>query len=123
MRNRIRAILASSTDALFVATNASGHAAGWLQAHSALVIESGFRLEIVGLVVSPTARRAGVGRALVAAAERWARNIGADIVVVRSNITRTESHAFYPALGYATTKTQRVCKKSLPVADSPPWGG
>jgi GNAT superfamily N-acetyltransferase len=113
MRLRIQAVSASPADSLFVAADSSNTPVGWLQAHSAHVIESGFRVEILGLVVSPTVRRAGIGRALVAEAERWATSIGAEAVVVRSNVKRIESHAFYPALGYNSTKTQFVYRKPL----------
>ena len=86
---------------------------GWLQVHAAHVIESGFRVEIAGLIVSPDARRCGVGRALVRRAEEWACKLGAEAIVVRSNVQRIESHAFYPALGYEMTKMQQVYRKKL----------
>jgi GNAT superfamily N-acetyltransferase len=113
MRKRILAILASSADLLIVAVDASATMAGWLQAHSAHIIESGFRVEIVGLIVSSKFRRRGVGRALVLAAEEWAETVSAKAVVVRSNANRLESHVFYRALGYSPIKTQRVYRKSL----------
>jgi GNAT superfamily N-acetyltransferase len=118
MRARIRAVTASAADLLVVAEDPTGEPAGWLQAHSAHLIESGFRVEIVGLIVSPAARRTGLGRSLVAAAERWATSIQAEALVVRSNVQRDESHAFYPALGFSATKTQHVYRKSLPNASS-----
>lgn len=86
---------------------------GWLQAHACDVLESGFRVEIVGLIVAADARRSGVGRALVQQAETWARELGATAIIVRSNVQRAESHRFYPALGFATTKTQSVYRKNL----------
>jgi GNAT superfamily N-acetyltransferase len=86
---------------------------GWVQAQASEVLESGFRVEIVGLVVAASCRRRGVGRGLVAAAERWAIEIGAPAIVVRSNLKRTESHRFYPALGFSTSKTQAVYRKVL----------
>jgi GNAT superfamily N-acetyltransferase len=113
MRSRIQAILAADTDLLIVAVDSSDTPIGWLQAHAAHIVESGFRVEITGLIVSPAARRRGVGRALVAEAEHWARTLSAEAVVVRSNAKRVESHRFYPALGYARTKTQEVYRKSL----------
>jgi GNAT superfamily N-acetyltransferase len=86
---------------------------GWVHAEQRLNLESGERGELVGLVVGGVARRAGVGRALVHAAERWAaaRNLAA--IVVRSNVVRPESHAFYRRLGYEPTKTQQVYRKAL----------
>jgi predicted N-acetyltransferase YhbS len=116
MRDRLRAILASGTDLLVVAEDHSRALVGWLQAHAATVVESGFRVEITGLVVSPGSRRRGAGRALVATAERWARSLSAKAIVVRSNAKRLESHLFYPALGYDPVKTQVVYRKAMPAA-------
>ena len=113
VRSRLAAVLASQTYLMVVAEAEAGAVVGWLQAHASHVIESGFRVEITGLIVSPEMRRAGVGRLLVNEAERWARTLLAEAVVVRSNIQRTESHAFYPALGYTRTKTQAVYRKNL----------
>jgi GNAT superfamily N-acetyltransferase len=112
IRRRIKDILASDHDLLVVAEESS-RVAGWFQAHASVAVESGFRVEIVGLVVSSAARRRGVGRALVAEAERWAARQGAETVVVRSNQQRVESHAFYPALGYKVAKTQMVYRKRV----------
>jgi prepilin-type N-terminal cleavage/methylation domain-containing protein len=116
MRSRIRAVLTSAADLLLVAVDSSGNAVGWLQAHAAHIVESGFRVEITGLIVSPAFRRQGIGRALVARAEDWAGTVSAEAVVVRSNAKRVESHSFYPALGYTCTKTQLVYRKPLPLS-------
>lgn len=113
MRDRLAKIRATDTDLAIVAVNGNHEVIGWLQAHAALIIESGFRVEITGLSVSSKSRRSGVGRALVAQAERWARARGAAAVVVRSNVSRVESHLFYPALDYELTKTQHVYRKKL----------
>jgi GNAT superfamily N-acetyltransferase len=109
---RFETISASRSDVLLVAED-GGAVIGWLQAHSAWVLESGFRVEIVGLVIAPGARRAGAGRMLVEAAEQWARDLGATTIVVRSATHRTESHVFYQAIGYARKKTQEVYAKAL----------
>jgi hypothetical protein len=52
-------------------------------------------------------------RLLVAEAERWAREKGAEGVVVRSNAQRVESHLFYPALGFQESKRQVVYRKNF----------
>jgi GNAT superfamily N-acetyltransferase len=115
MALRVRAVLASSADLVVVATEGdSSLPLGWLQAHAANLVESGFRVEILGLVVSAAARRAGIGRALVSEAERWAVRIGSAVIVVRSNVHREASHAFYSALGYTAAKRQIVYRKTLP---------
>jgi GNAT superfamily N-acetyltransferase len=106
-------VLGSEADLLIVAVDRSNKVVGWLQAHASVVIESGFRAEIVGMIVSETARRGGVGRLLVAKAETWARKISAPAMVVRSNIKRRASHKFYSALGYRPIKTQVVYRKEL----------
>lgn len=110
---RLRAVRGSENDLTLVAVNDAGVVIGWIQAHASHVIESGFRVEITGLIVSPDVRRCGVGRALVSRAEEWARQIAAEAIVVRSNVQRVESHAFYPALGYNVSKTQTVYRKRL----------
>jgi GNAT superfamily N-acetyltransferase len=109
IRERIRAI--SDLDLLLVAVDATDRPIGFIQAHRVCIIEVGFRVEILGLVVSSSARRGGIGRGLIDEAERWAKSIGAEAISVRSNTKRTEAHLFYPALGYTKIKTQAVYEK------------
>ncbi len=110
---RIRKLAAPGGDLVLVAEDEARNVRGWIQVHASTPLESGFRVEILGLVVSTKVRRSGVGRKLVEAAEWWARSISAPTMVVRSNLARQESHAFYPALGYVQTKTQHVYRKAL----------
>ncbi|MBA3961885.1 MAG: GNAT family N-acetyltransferase [Chthoniobacterales bacterium] len=101
------------SDLLLVAVTPTNTPVAFIQANRSCIIEIGFRVEIVGLVVSAKARRGGIGRRLVAAMEQWAKEIGAEAVVVRSNTQRDESHIFYPAMGYGAVKTQAVYEKHL----------
>jgi GNAT superfamily N-acetyltransferase len=94
-----------------VAELPDGRVCGWLQAHCCDALESGFRVEIAGLVVLEAMRRRGIGRSLLAQAETWAAEISAETVIVSSNAKRVESHAFYPSLGYIPSKTQVVCRE------------
>jgi len=105
--DRLRRLSDRVDDVVFVAEE-DGVIAGWIQAHTCVVLESGFRMEIVGLIVSDRFRRRGVGKLLVREVESWGREVGALVFSVRSNVLRVESHAFYPALGYEKTKTQAV---------------
>lgn len=88
---------------------------GWIAVERRLTLESGERIEIVGLVVGTVTKRGGIGRALVTDAERWALGQGFDSITVRSNVVRTESHPFYERLGYVRRKTQHAYSKSLGV--------
>ena len=111
IKKRMEAI--SEKDLLLVAINSADKPVGFIQANRIWIIEVGYMVEIVGLVVSATARRAGIGRRLIAEVESWAKSVGAPRVIVRSNTKRTESHRFYPALGYNLIKTQAVYEKQL----------
>ena len=109
IRQRIRAI--GKTDLLLVAVDASDNPVGFIQAHRVCILEVGFRVEILGLVVSSRARRQGLARTLIREVEHWAKKSGAEVVSVRSNTRRTEAHLFYPAMGYKKIKTQAVYEK------------
>lgn len=101
-------------DSYFIAVaDVSSQIVGWVAAERRLLLESGERVEIVGLIVSATARRNGIGAALVEAAEVWARAQGMQVLSVRSNVARIEAHPFYERLGYVRSKTQHAYVKQL----------
>jgi ribosomal protein S18 acetylase RimI-like enzyme len=58
---------------------------------------------LTSLVVAERARRAGVGRALVAAVEADAAAHGCGAIILTTAIRREGAHAFYERLGYAWT--------------------
>jgi GNAT superfamily N-acetyltransferase len=111
IRRRICPI--GEVDLLLVAADGSDKPVGFIQAHRVCIIELGLRVEILGLVVSSTARRKGIARTLIEEVELWAKKIGAEFVSVRSNTKRAEAHFFYPAMGYEQIKTQAVYAKRV----------
>lgn len=102
--------------AVLVASDARHAVIGWVHVGIRELLESPTRGEILGLVVDRAARRGGVGRALVAAAEQWVRGREVGEIVVRSNTVREESHPFYERLGYRRIKSQHVYHRALPVS-------
>jgi GNAT superfamily N-acetyltransferase len=86
---------------------------GWVGVEERMLLESGKRAELVGLVVAEQSRRTGIGKLLVLEAESWARRRGLDTIGVRSNVVRVEAHPFHENLGYARSKTQHAYSKRL----------
>ena len=85
-------------------------------AHGVLLplLEDEGSAQLLALVVDEAHRGHGIGGRLVAAIAAWAEAAGAARVVVRSNIVRTRTHAFYENLGFGRTKTQLNFSKPLP---------
>ena len=112
IRSRLAELL--NRDAHFIAVfEVPDGIGGWVAVEERLILESGLRGEIVGLVVGSRHRRKGVGKRLVHEAESWARSRGLRTVFVRSNVARVEAHPFYESLGFTRTKTQHAYQKEL----------
>jgi ribosomal protein S18 acetylase RimI-like enzyme len=112
--SRLAGLLNSATHEVLVAVPAGdSRIGGYICVERRLVLEQDERVEITGLVVDSAARRSGLGRTLVDAAERWALQHGLHTVVVRSNIVRPESHPFYEGIGYRRTTTSHTYRKEV----------
>jgi GNAT superfamily N-acetyltransferase len=58
---------------------------------------------IITLVVDTRARRRGVGAALVEFADEWARERGAYVLMLTTNVRREDAHRFYESMGFSRT--------------------
>ena len=88
---------------VFVAELKNGHLRGFLEATlrpEAPGCESTPVGYLEGWYVDPDARKRGVGRRLVAAAERWARSLGCSEVASDCALDNSVSRAAHRALGY-----------------------
>jgi GNAT superfamily N-acetyltransferase len=112
MRKRFESIENKKKHEFFVA-ELKGAIVGWLEIFIPVSVLDWSRAEIGALVVDETARRSGAGTKLVRRAERWAYDHHCFTMVLRSSITRNDSHAFYSSLGYSVQKTQNVFRKEL----------
>src|SRR5215813_6371577 len=86
IRRRLAMQEKDSDSAALVFEDEEGRIAGWAHVIGRHFLESDPYAELAGLVVDAGARRKGVGRALVTAAEKWAIGRGyATIVCVRTS--------------------------------------
>jgi len=93
--------------------SSSGAIVGWIHVFIDKLLTVGPRAEIGGLVVDEQWRSRGVGAALVNHAEQWARQRGFAQIVVRTNVVRARTHAFYERCGYQLLKHSKVYNKEL----------
>ena len=68
---------------------------------------------IEGWYVDPDVRRQGIGRALVEAAESWARSKGCRQMASDAELWNEVSHRAHGALGYQKTGRLMLFKKDL----------
>jgi GNAT superfamily N-acetyltransferase len=80
---------------------------GWVEVHREDTIASGRRCRVTTLVVDERVRRQGIGRALLAWAERWARTRGCGEIYLTSGAAAQETHAFCERLGWRDRATTR----------------
>ena len=100
-------------DDVLVAVDDHDQPIGWIHVSRFASLEASDVALIGGLVVDDAHRAGGIGEALLAAGEAWARRHGATTMVVRSRVTRERAHRFYERHGYATVKTSHVFEKPL----------
>lgn len=97
----------------FIVAEADGRVLGWVHVEAAESVDTGVFAHVAGLVVDRACRRQGIGAALMAEAEAWARQQGCPVIRLRSSRTRTPAHRFYEGLGYVNVKTQYSFVKPL----------
>lgn len=85
---------------------------GFMAIHAMPRFEHDDRIvRILALVVDAGARERGVGRALMAEAERVGRDLGAAFCEVTAGHHRPEARHFYESLGYDASVTAYLRKK------------
>jgi N-acetylglutamate synthase-like GNAT family acetyltransferase len=113
VERRMRALPQDGSHAVFIAEDGGGRVVGWAHVYALHFVGSELRAEVAGLVVDESCRRGGVGIALMARVEEWAREKSLPAVTLRSNVIREPAHKFYEKLGYTRIKTQHAFRKVL----------
>jgi len=110
MRERLGRIAARDDYETFVAER-DGRAVGYAGVmHGLSYVYDRPYARLLALVVEPEERGMGTGAALVAAAERWAREHGAGQLHLTTALHRDGAHRFYERLGYERTGVRYVRK-------------
>ncbi|MGH7047446.1 MAG: GNAT family N-acetyltransferase [Stellaceae bacterium] len=112
MAGRMHEVMSAPDHTLLVA-EIGGRVVGLLHVFVRPAIENPREAVVQALVVDQARRRAGVGRVLMAEAERWGRERNCGSLVLSSNIVRARAHAFYAALGYRVAATSLILRKPL----------
>jgi ribosomal protein S18 acetylase RimI-like enzyme len=97
------------TAAVFLARANDGRAIGTVTVAS--YDEEPSVAHVYAMWVAPDARRAGVGRALLDAAETWARDRGCDRLVLSVTESNDAARAFYEAHGFVTSGERRPLRE------------
>ena len=102
--------------AVLVAENGQGSALGFIELSIRAYAEgcASDRVAYVeGWYVIPEARRGGVGRALIQAAEEWGRSIGCTEFASDADLTNNVSAAAHKALGFVEVGQVRCFRKNI----------
>ncbi len=105
-RRRLKLVLAKAGNRIFVA-QLEGRVVGYIHAADYECSYVGSLKDILALAVDEKERGHGIGRALLKAAEDWARESGATGVRLNSGMERENAHRFYEACGYINRKNQK----------------
>lgn len=103
MATRLRRILARSDHLVAVAVR-EGEVVGAVAATIGLCLEiNGRHGRVTALIVTAGHRGRGIGELLLAHAESWLRDHGADVCIINCSTHRKDAHRFYQREGYRPT--------------------
>ena len=105
-------ILESPCDKVFVAVY-DEETVGYIHVNDYRLLYAPAMINVMGIAVSDSCRRRGIGRQLLAAAEAWAQERGATAIRLVSGANRTEAHSFYRNCGFDGGREQVNFKKAL----------
>ncbi|QQK06927.1 GNAT family N-acetyltransferase [Miniphocaeibacter halophilus] len=108
----LKKISENKLDKIFVA-EVDEYVIGYVHASNYQCIYSKPMKNILGIAVSKKFQKIGIGRDLLEAVEKWARDEKVSCVRLASGEEREDSHKFYLKCGYKKIKDQKNFRKNL----------
>jgi GNAT superfamily N-acetyltransferase len=112
LASRINRVLANPTHFAAVAEEGS-KIHGLVHAYERPALEKAYEVVLQSLVVDQGARKRGIGKALMTAAEAWAKSRGIRQIALHTRIDRDDARSFYEHIGYNLTATSHLMAKAL----------
>jgi ribosomal protein S18 acetylase RimI-like enzyme len=110
LQRRAECLVQQEQHRVFVAED-QGKAVGLVHVFERPSLEKGVEAVVQAIVVDAGFRRAGIGHALMRAAERWATARGLDSISLHTRDDRTDAHAFYQRGGFYKAATASLMRK------------
>ena len=111
-RQSLEAILARSEDFVLVAER-EGMVLGYIHGQPYRTLYHAPVAKVLALSVARDAQGGGVGRALLARLEDWARAAGFSGVWLSSGMERAGAHVFYERCGYRHVKSHKTFQREF----------
>jgi GNAT superfamily N-acetyltransferase len=105
--------VAANPDAVILVAGERDDVRGWIHVELKRSLLAPLAAQVMGLVVDERRRSEGIGAALLAAGEAWARERGCRSMLVGTRVTRERAHRFYRRAGYDLLKTSHFFEKGL----------
>ena len=111
-RRSLEHILAHGEDCVFVAER-EGEVLGYIHGQPYYTLYHAPLANVLALSVASGAQKGGVGRALLARLEDWAREKGFSGVRLSSGMERAGAHIFYERCGYRHIKSHKTFRRAF----------
>jgi ribosomal protein S18 acetylase RimI-like enzyme len=112
LASRIERVLGNASHFAAVAEHGSA-VCGLVHTYERSALEKAHEVVVQSLVVDRRARKEGVGKELMAAAEVWASARGVQKVVLHTRVDRDDARSFYERIGYSRNVTSHLMTKSI----------
>lgn len=111
-RRNLEHVLTRGEDGIFVAVR-EGEVLGYIHGQPYTTLYHDPLVNVLALSVASGVQKNGVGRALLAHLENWARERGYSGVRLSSGMERAGAHVFYERCGYRPIKNHKTFRRDF----------